>query len=153
MYHHDSIHMIWYPIFLDLRGRRALVAGAGKVALRKATGLVEAGAAVTVISPELDPGFDKLNVKYLARKARASDVKGFALVFAATNDRETNRRIAEAALKLGIPANIADSKNECTFLLPARIIKPDIQIAVSTAGRDPRVAVKIRNAIEKALGN
>jgi precorrin-2 dehydrogenase / sirohydrochlorin ferrochelatase len=151
MYHHDSIHMTWYPIFLDLRGRKVLVAGAGKVALRKVKGLLEAGAIITLIAPEFDSGFDGLDVNFLRRKVRSSDAKDFALVFAATNDRAANRRLAAAALERGIPANVADSSEECTFLVPARIIHGDIQVAVSTGGRNPRLAVKIRDAIKQAM--
>lgn len=143
--------MTWYPIFLDLRGRKALVAGAGRVALRKTKGLLEAGADVTVIAPQCDAGFDRLDVKYVCRKARPSDSKGFALVFAATNDRAANRSLAAAALKLGIPANVADAPEECTFLLPARFAAGDVQVAVSTGGRDPRLAVKARDAIKRAF--
>ena len=143
--------MTWYPIFLDLRGRKVLVAGAGKVALRKTKGLLEAGAAVTVIAPACDPAFDQLDVKYVSRKARPADVKGFALVFAATDDRGANQRLAAAALKTGIPANVADASAECTFLVPARFASGDIQVAVSTGGRDPRIAVKIRDAIKRAI--
>ena len=143
--------MTWYPIFLDLSGRKVLVAGAGKVALRKVKGLLEAGAIVTLIAPERDSAFDELEVNYLRRKARSSDAKDFALIFAATNDRAANRRLAAAAMKRGIPANVADSPDECTFLVPARIIHGDIQVAVSTGGRDPRLAVKTRDAIKQAM--
>ncbi len=143
--------MTWYPIFLDLRGRKVLVAGAGKVALRKTKSLLEAGAVVTVIAPETDTAFAALDVRYLARKARPADVKGKSLVFAATNHRETNQRLAQAATKLGIPANIADAPEECTFLVPARYRAQDVHIAVSTGGKDPRIAVKVRDKIRQAL--
>lgn len=143
--------MYWYPIFLDLRGRNVLVAGAGKVALRKTKGLLEAGAVVTLIAPERDPAFDRLDVKYLRRKVRSSDVKDATLIFAATNDRAANQRLAAAALRRGIPANIADSPGECTFLVPARFTHGEIQVAVSTGGRDPRLAAKTRDLIKEAM--
>src|SRR5688500_16432103 len=95
-----------YPIFLNLRDRPVLVAGAGKVALRKARGLVEAGARVTVVAPEIHPDFASLPVRLLRRRFRASDLNGALLVFAATNDRATNRRIGLAAKRLGLLANI-----------------------------------------------
>lgn len=143
--------MTWYPIFLDLRGSKALVAGAGRVALRKTIGLLKAGAAVTVIAPQRDPAFDRLDVNYICRKVRPSDAKNAALIFAATNDRAANRRLAAAARKLGIPANVADAPEECTFLVPARYVNGDVQVAVSTGGRDPRLAVKTRDAIKQVF--
>src|SRR5690242_13716537 len=84
----------YYPIFLDLKDRPVLVVGAGKVALRKTRGLLEAGARVTVVAPEHLAEFDKLRVRMVERAFRASDLSGAALVFAATDDRLTNHRIA-----------------------------------------------------------
>jgi siroheme synthase-like protein len=143
--------MIYYPVFLDLKGKRVLVAGAGAVALRKTRGLLEAGAAVTVVAPEARAEFDALPVRLLRRRFRASDVRAAALVFAATNDRGVNRRVAQAARRRGIPVNVADSAAECGFLVPARIRRGDVQIAVSTGGRSPRLAAALRRKIESAL--
>src|SRR5690349_12848987 len=86
-----------YPIFLNLEGRPAVVVGAGRVALRKVRGLVEAGARVTVVAPRSEPEFAALPLRMVARRFRASDLKGAALVFAATDDRKVNRRIGIAA--------------------------------------------------------
>src|ERR1043165_934430 len=102
---HDSR---WYPIFLDLKDRPVLVVGAGKVALRKTKGLVEAGARVTVVAPEHRREFERL----LEREFRTADLAGAALVFAATDDRLTNHRIAIAAKGRTLLANIADSAEE-----------------------------------------
>src|SRR5689334_16865575 len=96
----------YYPIFLDLAGKPVVVAGAGKVALRKATGLLEAGAQVTVVSPRIKPEFEDLPLTIKRRRFRNADVEGAALVFAATNDRAVNHQVARAARRHGIPANI-----------------------------------------------
>jgi len=98
-----------YPVFLDLKDRPVLLVGAGKVALRKARGLVEAGARVTVVAPDALPEFDELPVRLVRRPFRASDLAGVVLVFAATDDRLVNHRIGVAAKGKGIFANIADS--------------------------------------------
>jgi len=143
--------MIYYPIFLDLRGREVLVVGAGKVALRKVRGLVEAGASVTVVSPSVLAEFESLPVKLVRRKFRASDVKSQALVFAATDQRDVNQRVATLCAARAIPVNVADAPSECAFLVPSRIRKGNLQIAVSTSGRDPRLAVALRKRIEAAL--
>ena len=72
-----------YPVFLDLKDRPVLVVGAGKVALRKTRGLVEAGARITVIAPEWEPEFEELPVRLVRRRFRASDLAGALLVFGA----------------------------------------------------------------------
>lgn len=140
-----------YPIFLDLKGRPVLVAGAGRVALRKTRGLVEAGARVTVVAPAWVPEFAELPVRMLKRRFRESDLRGMALVFAATDDRAANRRIGEAARRLGIFANIADAAAECDFVVPARVERGMVQIAIATGGRNPRVSAELRRKIEAVL--
>jgi siroheme synthase-like protein len=141
----------WYPIFLDLKDRPVLVVGAGKVALRKTKGLVESGARVTVVAPKHEREFETLPVKLLQREFRTSDLAGVALVFAATDDRLTNHRIAVAAKGRGIFANIADSAEECGFIVPARLAKNGVQIAVSTGGRNPRMSAELRRKLESIL--
>jgi siroheme synthase-like protein len=147
----NSHHSRWYPIFLDLKGRAVLVAGAGKVALRKTKGLVEAGARVTVVAPEHLPDFEELSVRLIRRVFRASDLSGVVLVFAATNDRRANHRIAIAAKGRGIFANVADSAEECAFLVPARLERGRVQIAVATGGADPRLSAELRKKLEQVL--
>jgi siroheme synthase-like protein len=141
----------WYPIFLDLKDRIVLVVGAGAVALRKTKGLVEAGARVTVVAPRHLREFDKLPVRVVEREFRTGDLAGAALVFAATDDRLTNHRIAIAAKGRGIFANVADSAEECGFLVPARLSKAGVQIAVSTGGRNPRLSKELREKLEGLL--
>jgi precorrin-2 dehydrogenase / sirohydrochlorin ferrochelatase len=140
-----------YPIFLSLKDRSVLVVGAGKVALRKTRGLLEAGARVTVVAPEWDNEFNELSVRRIDRRFRASDLSGHVLVFAATDDRLTNHRISIAAKGKGVFANIADSAEECDFVVPARIHRGSVQIAVSTGGENPRLSAELRRKLEEAL--
>jgi precorrin-2 dehydrogenase len=144
-------HSRWYPIFLDLRDRAVLVAGAGKVALRKTRGLLEAGARVTVVAPDHLKEFETLPVRLVRREFRTSDLTGAALVFAATNDRQANHRIAIAARGRGVFANVADSAAECGFLVPARLKRGAVQIAVSSGGTDPRLSADLRRKLEEVL--
>jgi siroheme synthase-like protein len=150
---HDSSEgaKCWYPIFLDLKDRRVLVVGAGRVALRKTLGLLEAGARVTVVAPEHLPEFERLRVRLVERAFRESDLAGAALVFAATDDRRTNHRIAVAAKGRGLFANIADSAAECGFLVPARVARGRVQVAVSTGGTNPRLSAELRRKLEATL--
>ena len=143
--------MAYYPIFFDLTCKRVLVAGAGKVALRKTRGLIEAGASVVVVAPRAEPAFAKLPVTLLRRRFRASDLDRAVLAFATTDDRKVNHAIALEARKRGIPVNVADSREECDFILPARITRENLQIAVSTGGESPRIAAALRRKIELNL--
>ena len=143
--------MPYYPLFLDLRGKPVLVVGAGKVALRKVRGLLESDARVTVVAPEGLAEFEKLPVRWVRRRFRQSDLRGQVLAFAATNDRHVNRTVGQRAKMLGIPANVADAPAECDFIVPARVRRGDLQVAVSTGGRSPRLAAELRRRIERVL--
>ena len=140
-----------YPIFLDLKDRPVLVVGAGKIALRKTRGLLEAGAKITVVAPECEAEFADLPVRMVRRRFRASDLAGVFLVFAATDDRLTNHRIGIAAKGRSLLANIADSAAECDFIVPARVQRGDVQIAVSTGGESPRLSAELRRKLEDVL--
>lgn len=128
-----------------------LVVGAGRVALRKTRGLVKAGARVTAVAPQILPEFRELPVRLIERRYRASDLRDAALVFAATDDRKVNRRIGVAARQRGIFANIADSAEECDFIVPARVERGMVQIAIATGGRSPRVSAELRRKLEKQV--
>ena len=128
-----------------------LVVGAGKVALRKTRGLLEAGARVTVVAPEWREEFASLPVRRLRRRFRTPDLAGCALVFASTNDRMTNHRVAAAARSRGIFANIADCAAECGFIVPARVARGKIQIAIATGGENFRLSAELRRKLEAIL--
>jgi len=140
-----------YPVFLNVRERPVLVAGAGKVALRKTRGLVEAGARVTVVAPEPLEEFAALPVRLLRRSFEPADLEGQYLAFAATDKREVNRRVSEEARRRGIPVNVADAPEECDFIVPARLNRGGVQIAISTGGEDPRRAAEVRRKLEEIL--
>jgi len=142
---------VWYPLFLDIEGQRAVVVGGGKVGLRKARGLVEAGAHVYVVSPQFDPGFDDLTLVRIERPYGPGDLDGAALAFAATDDRGVNHQVGSDARTLGIPVNVADAPGECGFIVPARASVDGIQIAISTGGVDPRRAAALRKRIDALL--
>src|SRR5689334_15602865 len=102
----------YYPINLDLRGRRAVVVGGGTVAQHKIRELVKAGALITVITPQGAPGLDDLaeldGVEILWREYRTGDLRHAVLVIAATNDRAVNHEVFVEAESLGIPVNSVD---------------------------------------------
>ena len=128
-----------------------LVVGAGKVALRKTRGLLEAGARITVVAPEWEEEFEALPVRLVRRAFRASDMAGAMLVFAATDDRMANHRIGVAAKGKGVFANIADLAEECDFVVPARVSSGKVQIAISSGGESPRLSAELRRKLEEIL--
>ena len=139
----------YYPIFLDLRSKPVLVVGGGKVALRKVKRLIEAEARVTIVSPIVADELRGHQVTLIERKYAPGDCIGYALIFAATDGRDVNAQIARDAAALGIPANVADSPEECGFLVPAQFSESGVQVAVSTYGVNPRRAVAIRDRIRQ----
>jgi len=140
----------YYPVFLDLRGRQVVVIGGGRVATRKVAGLREAGARVRVIAPQVRAGVAADRIE--RRRYRRGDLVGAVLAFAATDARAVNRAVAREARRLGIPVNVADSVEDCTFLAPARLRRGNVQIAVSTGGTSPRLARRLRERLEEVLG-
>jgi siroheme synthase-like protein len=141
----------YYPLFLDLRNKSVLIVGAGKIALRKARGAVEAGARVKVVAPRVDPGFVSLGAQIEERPFKRTDVGGHVLVFTATDDRAVNAEVAAEAKRFGIPVNVADSREECDFLVPSRVNHAGVQIAISTGGKSPRKAAEMRRRIQSFL--
>lgn len=146
----------FYPVFLDLRARRAVVVGGGAVAEQKVRGLLGAGAHVTVVSPEVSPSLAELagrNLVELRRRAyRAGDLAGAWLAIAATDDRETNAAVWAEAERLGIPLNAVDDLEHSSFIAPAIHREGDITVAVSTAGKSPALAVRLRDRIARLVG-
>jgi precorrin-2 dehydrogenase len=137
----------FYMACLDVAGRRCVVVGGGPVGLEKAAGLVGCGAAVTVVSPELDPGFSKLAVDWVARGYRRADLRGAFLVIASTSDRAVNERVYRDAEARGLLCNVADVPDLCSFILPAVHREGPIAVAVSTGGASPALAKHLRSQI------
>lgn len=148
--------MRYYPVFLDLAERPCLVAGGGAVAERKAIGLFDAGADLTVVSPALTPGLENLarrnKISYRAKPFEELDLAGMFLAVAATNDRAVNTAIARACRERGILVNAATQPEESTFIVPSIVEQGDLLIAVSTCGSSPALSRKVREDLEKVYG-
>jgi precorrin-2 dehydrogenase/sirohydrochlorin ferrochelatase len=148
-----------YPIMMSLEGKRVIVIGGGAVAERKVTGLLETGALVSVISPELGPRLRELaskgGVDWIAEEFHPSLLDRFneiTLIFGATNNPQVNLMIHEAATKRKILCNIADVPDLCTFIVPAVITQGELMIAVTTGGSSPALARRIREDLERRFG-
>jgi precorrin-2 dehydrogenase/sirohydrochlorin ferrochelatase len=141
----------FYMACLDLADRRCVVVGGGTVGLEKAAGLAECRARVTVVSPDLHPGFAELEVEWLARPYRAGDLERAFLVIAATSNRKLNERVSRDAERLGKLCNVADVPELCNFILPAVHREGPIAIAVSTGGASPALAKRLRSEIAELV--
>lgn len=141
---------------LDMAGKRAVLAGGGRVAARKATVLREAGMELLVIAPTLDPLLATWastgDLSWHRRPWQAGDTNGAALVIAATSDRDVNRRVALEARKLGIPVNVSDRPDEGSCRFPALLQRGSLELAISTEGRSPAAAVALRDMLAELIG-
>jgi uroporphyrin-III C-methyltransferase/precorrin-2 dehydrogenase/sirohydrochlorin ferrochelatase len=145
----------YFPIFLDIKGKPVLLVGGGDVAARKYSLLAEAGAAVTVVAPELGEemaaALARGAIAHVARAFAGSDVGGQWLVVAATDDRAVNCAVSAAATAARIPCNVVDDRELSSFIMPAIIDRSPVQIAVSTGGTSPVLARLIRERLETLL--
>lgn len=154
--------MRYYPIFLDVCGRRVVVIGGGKVAERKVRKLLRAGARVRVISPELTPGLERLaaasRIRVSRRQYRSGELgrkranrRSPLLVFAATDDPAVQRAVRHDATAAGALVNLADRAEGSDFIVPASLTRGDLHIAISTSGTDPGLARFLRQQLAAGL--
>lgn len=147
--------MSYYPIFLELTGRRCIVIGGGTVAERKVEGLLAAGAEITVVSPEISEALRRLilqqSLKHVARKYESGDLAGFAMAFVATDDGAVNAAVFDEARERGIWVNCADVPSCCDFISPAVIRRGELAVAISSGGASPAATRAIREELESYL--
>jgi precorrin-2 dehydrogenase/sirohydrochlorin ferrochelatase len=149
--------MRYFPIQLDIRGRLCLVVGGGRVGTRKAKSLIACGGRVTVVSPtataELRGLADAGVLTLLQREYGRDDLLGMFLVMGATDDETLNRRIRSEAEHQKVLCNIADRPEQCDFILPAVVQRGDLVVTVSTSGRSPALAKKLRQDLQVRFGD
>ena len=141
-----------YPVNLLLEGRPVLVVGGGRIAAEKVRGLVEAGASVTVVAPEVDPAIEALGAVLERRAYRAGEVAGYRLAVAATADPAVNQAVYDDGEAAGVWVNAADDPDRCSITLPARVRRGDLLLTASTGGRSPAVAAWVRERLEEGFG-
>ena len=144
--HHD----FYYPAFLNLKSKKVIVVGGGKVAERKAFVLLRTGANVTIISPEVTKRIEKEKlkgkIKHISRQYKKSDSKKTFLIIGATDSQEINKKVSQDALCL---VNVVDSPPLCNFIVPSVIRRGPLTIAISTSGISPALSKSIRRELEK----
>ena len=148
--------MRYYPINLDIKGRRCLVVGGGAVGTRKVHTLLQCGADVTVISPQATNELSVLaeagDIAMQKREYSSTDLEGIFLVIGATDDETLNRQVSADAQSRNLLCNIADRPAVCNFILPSIVHRGDLVITVSTSGKSPALAKKLRKALERQFG-
>ena len=148
--------MQYYPINLDIKNRNCLIVGGGAVGTRKVNTLLECGARVTVVSPEPTPQLTRLasegSIRLEKRDYRSDDITGMFLVIGATDDESLNHQISKDAEQAHILCNIADRPEVCNFILPSIVRRGDLVITVSTSGKSPALAKRLRKQLETQFG-
>jgi siroheme synthase-like protein len=148
--------MRYYPIYLDLKGRDVLVVGGGAVAEGKALQLLEAGARVTVVSPQLTEALraaaDRGEITHLDGSFAEGDLNGAFLAISATDDRKVNEKVAKAARERGLLCNVVDQPDLCNFITPALVTRGDLQISVSTGGGSPTLTQRVKREVAALIG-
>jgi len=148
--------MQYYPINLDIKNRKCLIVGGGAVGTRKVNTLLECGARVTVVSPEPTPQLTRLasegSITLEKRDYRSDDITGMFLVIGATDDESLNLQVSKDAEQAHILCNIADRPEVCNFILPSIVRRGDLVITVSTSGKSPALAKRLRKQLETQFG-
>jgi len=137
----------FYMACLDLEGRHCLVVGGGSVALEKTRGLLDCGAAVTVVAPQIEPELRELPVRWIRRRYDPVDLHGVFFVVAATNVNSVNRRVFAHAEARAVFCNVVDVPELCSVILPAVHRRDPIAVAVSTGGASPALAKRLRDEL------
>ena len=147
---------VWYPVNLDISGRLCLVVGGGRVAARKISALLLSRAVVRVVSPDSCGKVRRLaeegRVELIERAFQDDDLTGVFLVFAATNMPAVQHRIAEQARLRDVLLNSAENPGLSSFLVPARIRRGDLLLAVSTGGASPALSALLKRKLALQFG-
>ena len=144
-----------FPVFFKLQGRPCLVVGAGTIAAPKIASLLRAGGKVTVIAPQAQPDIQSHALAgeliWHAREFVADDLQEMFLVVAATDRQPVNHFVAESARSRNVLCNSVDDPPDCDFFYPSVVHRGDLQIAISTAGKSPALAQRLREEIDAML--
>jgi siroheme synthase-like protein len=146
----------YYPIYIQLKDQPCLVIGGGNIAEGKVEGLLAAQAKVTVISPELTPHLHTLaaekQITYIARIYQPGDLTGAFMVICATDRADINHRVWQEARANRQLVNVVDDTPRCNFIAPSILRQGDLTIAISTSGKAPALAVRLKERLQRELG-
>ncbi|UCB48810.1 MAG: bifunctional precorrin-2 dehydrogenase/sirohydrochlorin ferrochelatase [Deltaproteobacteria bacterium] len=152
-----SLFMSYYPVLIHLEGKKVVVVGGGTVAERKIETLLEYGAVVQVVSRDLTPRLLKYSeegtIDFLGQEFHEDCLDKAFMVIAATDDPPFNHRVSEKAKQRGLLVNAVDQPSDCNFIVPSILRRGDLLIAVSTSGKSPALAKKVRETLEEIFGS
>jgi uroporphyrin-III C-methyltransferase / precorrin-2 dehydrogenase / sirohydrochlorin ferrochelatase len=144
--------MDFLPVFLNIKNQPCLVVGGGTVAVRKAALLLQAGAKLRIVAPQLDESFElPQGSEYLAKRFQPSHLDGMTLVIAATDDAAVNEQVSREAKERNIPVNVVDNPELCSFIMPAILDRSPLVVAFSTGGASPVLARMMRGRLEALI--
>lgn len=142
--------MALYPANLKIDGKPCVIIGGGRVASRKAVSLLECGARLKVVSPELDAAFGEVGeFEHVARPYEPGDLEGAFLVIAATDDEAVNRAVEDEAQALQLLLNVVDKPEQCNFYVPSSVKRGELMLTVSTGGMLPALSKRLRKELEQ----
>ena len=145
-----------FPVNLNLQNRKCLVIGGGKVAERKVESLLQCEAEILVVSPKITQNLEKLAqqgiINFVNREYKTDDLDGCFMVISATNDQKVNQKVASDCLLRNILINVVDDPPMCSFTVPSVLRRGSLCIAISTSGKSPTLAKKIREELEITFG-
>lgn len=140
-------------MFVKLEGRRCVLVGGGNIATDKLAGLLDTGAELRVIAPQVSETIAELarsgRVTWIREEFRPEHLEGAMVVIAATGNPAVNEQVFRAARERGVLCNSVDEPERCDFFYPAVVRRGDLQIAISTAGKSPALAQRIRRELEQ----
>ena len=144
--------MDFFPIFLNIKDKQCLVVGGGEVSYRKTSLLMQAGAVIKVVSPELCESFKNIpDIQHIPERFHVAHLEGITLVIAATDDIVTNEEISNEARTRNIPVNVVDNPGLCTFIMPAILDRSPLMVAFSTGGASPVLSRMLRAKLEALI--
>jgi precorrin-2 dehydrogenase/sirohydrochlorin ferrochelatase len=160
MWHSSAIDQkamnTYYPVYIQLRAQPCVVIGGGKIAEGKVDGLLAAQAKVIVIAPELTSRLRHLaeqqQITYIARKYQPGDLIGAFMVICATDQTEINHQVWQEATANHQLVNVVDDTPRCNFIAPSILRKGDLTIAISTSGKAPALAVRLKERLQREIG-
>ena len=142
-----------FPVGLVLEGRKCLVVGGGMTAARKVVGLLDCGARVTVVAPDIDTTLSCIrDIEIWRRRFQPGDVAGFRLVISATGDSQVNQAVFDAAEAAGVWINSADDLDHSSLSMPAVLRHGPVSVAVATGGASPALAAWVRDRVGLVVG-
>lgn len=148
--------MSYFPLFINLKDKKVLIVGGGKIAYRKLEKLINFEAKITIVAPDICKEIKELeqknnNINLLEKSFEKEDIINSYLVIAATNDKAMNTKISNYCKEENIQINAVDDLENCTFIFPALIKKDNLTIGITTNGKTPEVSAMLRRKIQNSL--